>query len=627
MNKKDRLLGMGQDISRRDFLNGVSVAVGAAMLPGSSFAQNLSANAQDLPAYYPPELTGLRGSHPGAFETAHQTKNGVSFEGTDTGEQFDLVVVGAGISGLSAAHFYQQSKGSSERILILDNHDDFGGHAKRNEFTIDDRKIIAYGGTMFLEAPGGYPEVAKKLLSDLGIDTQRFYQYFDRDLYASHGLRGGWFFDAETFGSDYLVVGDLGDATVLEGAPLSAKAKEDLVRLFKDDRHYLPDMPNAEQNEYLSSMDYQTYLKELAGMDDDVLKVMQAYARGVWAVNIDAFPAIEAWYSDYPGFGDLELEFGSDDQDAGQEEPAIFHFPDGNASVARLLVRKMIPAVAAGNTMEDIVNSRFDYSQLDRPSSAVNIRLNSTVVRVQHLDNSLSNPVQITYVRNGESHTVEAEKVVMACYNQIIPHLCPEMPTEQKSALFSCIRAPLVYTNVLIRNWQSFAKLGIRRANCPGSYHHSLTLDFPVSMGGYEFSESPDNPIVIHLTRVPGQPGLSARAQFEAGQQDLLETSFETFERNIRSQLQTLLGPGGFDASRDIAGITVNRWPHGYAYGHDSESDRVAFTPSSWPKEKRVWEKARKSFGNISIASTDSASNAMTESAIEEAQRAVNDLG
>ena len=624
MNSTDRQLGMDKDISRRDFLNGVSIAIGASLLPGTASA--LDVGAQDIPGYYPPELTGMRGSHPGSFEIAHMVRDGVSFDGDDTGERYDLIVVGGGISGLSAAHFYQQSKGDNTRILILDNHGDFGGHATRNEFQINDRQVIGYGGTMSLEAPGGYPDVAKKLIKELGIDTQRFYKYFDQDLYSSLGLSQGLFLDKETFGSDYLAVGDIVDPAVLEHSPLSAKARADLVRLFKDDRHYLHDIPVDQLGAHLENMDYRTYLKDFAGMDDEVLKVMQSSARSVWAVNIDAYPARAAWSGGYPGFGDLDLGVESYDREGDQQEPFIFHFPDGNASIARLLVRKMIPAVATGDNMEDIVTAHFDYSQLDDPRFSVRIRLNSMVVRARHVDNNLSNPVKITYVRDGEARVVESKKVVMACYNAIIPRLCPEMSESQKSALSNCVRAPLVYTNVLIRNWSSFAKLGIHRVNCPGSYHHGVVLDYPVSIGEYQCAKSPDEPIVLHLTRVPGEPGKSAHEQFAAGMRDLLSTSFETFERNIRDQLSRILAPGGFDAARDIAAITVNRWPHGYAYGHDPESDRIAFEPDSWPEEKRHWVTGSRPFGNISIASIDAASDAMTESAIQEAHRAVNEL-
>jgi len=623
MNERDRKLGMHADISRRDFLNGISVAVGSSLLPSASNAD--VPGAQDLAGYYPPQLSGMRGSHPGSFEAAHQVRDGASWDSEDSGEQYDLVVVGGGISGLCAAYFFRQAAGRNARVLVLDNHDDFGGHAKRNEFNIDGRLMLGYGGTQSLESPGGYPAVAKNLLRELGVETDLFYKAFDRGLYRSLGLSGSTFFDEETFGRDHLSVGDLGDPKVLRQIPLSDQAKAELQRLLADDVDYLSDIPAAKRADYLEGIDYRSYLKERVGMSDEALNVLQARGRGLWAIGNDALPARIAYSSDYPGFADLDL--GVSTYRREDDEPYIFHFPDGNASIARLLVRKMIPAVAPGNGMEDIVTAKFDYAQLDQPDSAVRIRLNSTAVRARHIDDDLGNPVQVTYLRDGEARTVTAGRVVMACYHAIIPRLCPEIPQDQRAAMSSALRAPLVYTNVLIRNWTSFAKLGIHRANCPGSYHSGVTLDFPVSLGDYHFPKTPDEPMVLHLTRVPIFPGLSARGQFAAGKRELLATSFATFERNIRDQLGRMLGAGGFDPARDIAGITVNRWPHGYAYGYDPETNRVAWEPSQWPMEKQHWRKARRRFGNISMAATDAASNAMTESAIEEAHRAINDLG
>ena len=621
MNQTDRQLGMNADITRRDFLSGVSVAIGASLLPAASSAQDIG--AQDLPGYYPPNLSGMRGSHPGSFEAAHMLRDGKTWDAEDSGEEYDLIVVGGGISGLSAAYFYRQAMGDKARVLILDNHDDFGGHAKRNEFVIDDRLMIGYGGTMLLESPSGYPDVAKKLISELGIDTQRFYTAFDHDLYRSLGLSRGTFFDRETFGTDHLAVGALSDPDVLKHIPMSGKGKADLARFYADDREYLSDLSAEERLAYLEQTTYETYLRDHVGMGDAALNVLRSW-RGLWAIGIDAMPATAAWRSDYPGFAGMDLGFPTYREEG--QEPSIFHFPDGNATVARLLVRNMIPAVAPGDDMEDIVTARFDYGRLDDPNSMVRIRLNSTAVRVRHIGDKLKNAVQVTYLRDGKVRNVRGNKIVMACYHAMIPHLCPEMPRDQRSILSTALRAPLVYTNVLIRNWTSFVKLGLRRVDCPGGYHHGVSLDFPVSLGEYRCPKSPDEPMILHLTRVPGQPGLSAREQFAAGKRDLLATPFETFEREIRSQLGRILSDGEFDPARDIAGITVNRWPHGYAYGYDPETDRVAFIPSLWPEENRRWIQGSRRFGNITIAATDAASNAMTESAIEEAYRAVNEL-
>ena len=622
MNARDRELGMNAAITRRDFLDGVGIAIGAALLPRAARAGD--AGAQDLPGYYPPALTGMRGSHPGAFEAAHALRDGAQWTGEATGEHYDLVVVGGGISGLAAAYFYRQAKGESARVLVLDNHDDFGGHAKRNEFQIDGRLLIGYGGTMLMEAPSGYPPVAKRLIRELGIDPKRFYTAYHHDLYASLGLSRGTFFDGSVFGTDHLAIGSLGDAKVLAGLPLSARGKADLARLYGNERHYLGEMAPEAMIDYLARTDYRTYLKDKAGIGEEALQAIQSLPHGVWNIGIDALPARSAWVSDYPGFGDLDLDI-YDDSD-WVDEPNIFHFPDGNATIARLLVRAMIPRSAPGNNMEDIVTARVDYAALDDAASPVRIRLNSTAVRARHIGDKLDNPVQVTYVRGGRAHTVIGGQVVMACYHAMIPLLCPEMPQPQRTLLANALRSPLVYTNALIRNWRSFVKLGLHRARCAGSYQNRIALDYPVSLGDYACPKDPDEPILVHMIRAPLQPGLTAREQFAAGKRELLATPFETFERNTRDQLNRLLGPGGFDAGRDIAALTVNRWPHGYAYGYDPETDRVAFEPSQWPEGKRHWRRASQPFGNVSIAATDAASNAMTEAAIEEAHRAVSEL-
>lgn len=622
MKKRDQLLGMHAAISRRDFMNGVGIAIGSSLIPAGSLAN--SAGRQDMADYYPPALTGMRGSHPGSFEMAHAARDGTTWEAVETGEEYDLVVVGAGISGLAAAFFYRQQFGEDKRILLIDNHDDFGGHAKRNEFVAGDRLMIGYGGTQSLESPSSYPAVAKQLLHDLGIEPQRFYKAFDQSFVDDHELRRGTFFDKESFGRDHLAIGSLTDAETLAQLPLSKTGKADLVRLFEDEDHYLYDIPADERLTYLNSISYLDYLRKHAEMSNEVLSYMSARSNTLWAISIDALPARSAWSSDYPGFGDLDLNV--EGYRNYNDEPYIFHFPDGNSSVARLLVRNMIPQVAAGDSMEDIVTARFDYSKLDQPDSRVRVRLSSTGIRVRHIDDDLSNAVDVTYLRDGKGYTVTGSKVVLAGYHSLIPRLCPEMPAAQREACATAVRAPMVYTNVLISNWQSFSKLGIHSVYSPYGFHSSISLDFPVSLGDYSFPKSPGEPMILHCGRTLGEPGLDAKEQFVAGRRKLLDMSFETFERETRAQLNRLLGNGGFDAARDIQGITVNRWPHGYAYTWDPASNRIAFEDDEWDDSQKHWLRARRPFGNITIANTDAASNAMTESAIVEAHRAVSEL-
>jgi spermidine dehydrogenase len=276
--------------------------------------------------------------------------------------------------------------------------------------------------------------------------------------------------------------------------------------------------------------------------------------------------------------------------------------------------------------MEDIVTAPFDYSMLDRPDNPARIRLSTTVVDIRHRGGKLDAELDVTCVNGGESRTVSATKVVWAGYHAMLPYVCPDLPPGQSAALGVSVRAPLVYTNVLIRSWRSLADLGVYRVYCPGSFFHNVMLTHAVSFGDYRFSLSPDEPVILHMSHIPLEPGLPAAEQFRAGRRALFNTPFETFEREVRDQLGRMFGAAGFDPASDILGITVNRWPHGYAYSVDAASGEVAWWPEWWSHDRRPWVDARQAIGSMAIAGTDAASDAMTESAIEEAYRAVHSL-
>jgi spermidine dehydrogenase len=300
------------------------------------------------------------------------------------------------------------------------------------------------------------------------------------------------------------------------------------------------------------------------------------------------------------------------------QPPYYFHFPDGNASIVRMLVRSLIPEAMSGHTAEDSVGARIDYQRLDHNSSSVRIRLNSTVVEVR--EPAGSKEVDVTYVSGKDAYSVSAKNVVMACWNMVIPFICPGLPDAQKEALRYGAKVPLVYTVVAVDNWRAFEKLGVHAIHSPGTYHSEVRLDQAVNIGSYKTSRSPDDPILIRMLRTPCKPGLSEREQHRVGRADLLTTSFETFERNIRDQLARVLGTGGFDPARDIEAITVNRWPHGYAYEYNWLWD------PDFPEGRRPCDIARKKFGRITIANSDAAAAAYTDQAIDQAWRAVNEV-
>ena len=630
-----RRLGMGRPITRRDFIDGIAVAAALAA-PSRTLAavgaDVVGTAAQDRPSYYPPALKGMRGSHPGSFEAAHALRDG-AFRGSgttpdETGEQYDLIVVGGGISGLAAAYFYRSKAGAGARILILDNHDDFGGHAKRNEFQLGGKIQLINGGTLGIDSPRPYSPVAAALLAALGVDVVALAaRLADRGFYASLGLGPGIFFDKDTFGADRLVKGKLSSPEFLEQAPLSEAVRRDILRLETEPIDYLPGLSSGEKKARLSQISYRDFLLDLVKVDPSVIPIYQSRTHGEWGVGIDAVSALDVWPFGLPGFEGLNLDPGSAPRmgytAAGYADGGFykFHFPDGNASIARLLVSSLIPQAVPGSTVEDVVTARIDYGRLDRPEGTTRIRLGSTALSVA-TSGPGSSPVvvDVVYSRMHQICVARAQHCVLACWNMMIPYLCPQLPDRQKEALHYQVKVPLVYTNVALSNWRAFAALGVSVIHCPGGYHSSVLLNPVTDIGSYHSPRSPNEAILVRMVRTPCYPGMSERDQHRMGRAELLTTSFATFEEKIRDQLGRILGPGGFDPARDITAITVNRWPHGYAYEYNP-----LFDPD-WPEGEAPHEIGRASFGPIAIANSDAAAAAYTDAAIDQGHRAVEEL-
>ena len=612
-------------ITRRDFINGAALSIAAGLTPAAQIAAQ--------PARYPPLLRGLRGQHAGSFEAAHAfVRDRASFQvgNVPAEEQYDLVVVGGGISGLAAAWFYRRARGPQARILILDNHDDFGGHAKRTEFMLDGRLVIGYGGSQSIDSPNTqWSEAAKGLLRELGVDVQRFETAFERNLYASLGLSRGVFFAREAFGRDLLVSGDslimpqnetsrrLANAKPLDEFvsefPLSEASKAQLLALYDGARDPLAGRTVDEKMKVLKTTSYRDYLIKICGCNEEVANCFQGRTYSFFGLGCDAVPAADVRDHGYPGFGGLNLPAAGGSE---RSEPYIYHFPDGNASLARLLVRGLVPGIAPGNTMEDVVLAPFDYARLDSPASNVRIRLDSTCIDVRNADAE----VLVGYLRDGKVHRVAARHAVLACFHMMIPHLMPELAATQRQALAQNVKTPNVYTNVLVRNWRPWVELKVHDISAPMSFHSKVSLDFPVSLGGYRHPRDPGEPMCLHLVHVAGAPnqGLTARQQFRAGQAKLLQMPFSEFEARIRDDLDRMLGPGGFSSGRDIAAITVNRWPHGYGYVENSLYDGDDY--------EQTLERARQTVGRVAIANSDAGGDAYAHLAIEQAARAVREL-
>jgi len=593
---------------------------------------------------YPPALTGMRGSgYPGAYGAGHQLRDGTFWphapDAIDTHEDYDLVVVGAGISGLSSAYFYRQAHKAGVRILILDNHDDFGGHAKRTQFTYNGDTRISNAGTFWIE--GRYTGVAKQLLSELGIDPGKYQRDNTRPtFYSSLDMGQGVFFDKETFGKDKLLPDPapwtdfvaLYEPTVpkdqeqrwklfLSEAPLSEKAKRDLYRLYNDRRDYFPGLSVEEKIAKLKAMSYIDFVTQIAGCDPMVVTYLQDRVAGS-ACRLDLYDAYRAsGFRHLPGLYGMGLP-------AYEDSEPYAHFPDGNATIARLLVRQLIPAALPGSTLEDSILATVDYAALDNLNAPIRIRLNSTAVHVKNVRSShwkgegFGDPttdgdeVSVTYSRNGKLYKVSARHCILACWNYLIRYICPDLPAEQKEALSHNVKTPNLWVNVWLRNWRAFHKAKVNYINAPNSYYTSLILEPPIEVGGYRHSQSPEDPTVLTMLRVYAHPGQAASVQRRLGRLDMYNTSYETFEREARQQLDRTLGPYGFNSAKDILGLTINRWGHGYTY----------WDPTPNPDEVPYAVRGRQPFGRISIANTDAGGDDSSQIAMEQAYRAIHEV-
>ncbi|MFT4872822.1 NAD(P)-binding protein [Congregibacter sp.] len=614
-------------ISRRDFLGGLALGTTAGALTPLELLAQASGSR-----HYPPALTGLRGSQPGSFDVAHAMAWGgkkFSAPKEQTDKDYDLVVVGGGISGLAAAFYWQQENGSDSRILILDNHDDFGGHARRNEFTVDGKPLVGYGGSQSIDTPGKYSPAAIQLLRDVGIFTDRFYEYFDQEFFARHNLNRGSYFPKEVYGADLTLPGlntwrSGNDPALREedvkDYPIPPAARTALLTLMNSKTNYAAHIPRDERAEWLRKQSYRDFLLQTVGVPEDVYYLFRDGARGWWGAGWDAISTVSAASMGMPGTLYLDLPKDSSPEPV-RDEPYIFHFPDGNAGVARAILRKLIPASVPGSSMEDLVLANTDYAKLDLSSSPCRLRLNSTAVDVRHTsDDSM---VNVSYVRDGKTYRVRTKHTVMACYNAIIPHICPELPKDQREAIDYATKVPLIYVSVALRNWRPFAELGMHSINIMQTdFMHSFGMDFPVSMGGVDYPENPDQAMILHGTVVPCAPdkGLTAREQHVIGRRSIYEMSWNDMEQRIVGQITGALSSTDFDPQRDIAAITANRWPHGYAYEYNDYSD-----PPEWGPDNGPHILGARQMGRISVANSDASAYAFVNGAIDAAYRATRE--
>ncbi len=699
----------GRDgVTRRDFLDGV--AVGAAGLAAAAASPHLTGaeamihghggTSKPLPAgYYPPTSTGITGQPNNVIrdtmkidgrpdpDHVHSTHGGpgiFTYNAREVDDDYDLVVVGAGASGIAAAKWYQDRFGPDSKILLIDSLPDFGGHSHRNEFHIPDASnggadvmLLRNGGTVNLDSigawnqpqggqldiPGSYGQPAVDMLAFCGVDPDNFPSSSGPGIPSSYGLRQMLLFPKEDWGKDSVVRAKQGSQTwpeFLATTPYSPEAQAGIATIMTDDSTdwiSVKDGPKTDQEKkaILAQISYKKYLMDYVGVNEEATGYLQRTSHGLFAVGIQCTQAGDTWALENPGFdglglnGDIFPGIGrTAQQDSMPNSDPSRAWPDGNTSLLRLLVSKLIPNAIGdvGGTrpnQDNILVAKADYSQLDRKSNGVRIRLNSTVADVRpgrekckrdrHGKWPKEGLATITYVTGTgwkrRAERVRGRHVVMACWNRVTARIVDGLPHNQVKNLCYARKAPLVYCRVGLNNWQAFADAKISSISPRGN---SLFWDSTSLSAGAKFGTSygptpntPAQPAHLSLTRTPDDPtALTQLESYERGREILLGMSFQDFEDAIVDVIDRTVNTqgGNFEPERDIASIIVNRWNYGYAYELCSTFDPSLYGPVA--DQPQVL--GRKPYKNVAIANSDSGAFAYTHSAINEAYRAVQDL-
>jgi spermidine dehydrogenase len=592
---------MHDAITRRDFLNGTLIA-SAGMVLGRHVQVPLTISPADAWDGYGGvgDYARAHGNMHDVMTTAHRMRDG-AFEraianATDTGEMYDLVAVGGGISGLAAAVFFQQKRGG--RCLVLDNHAIFGGEAKRNEFRVDGQAVIAHQGSAIFLVPqkGGYTDSFYKVI---GMDRSAFeYQSWrgqQAEMPLSHSpydepKNYGFYFGSQ-FGArpGVWVIDPWGKQ--LDGAPLSDAVKAEWLRSRRVDTP--GPRPTTEGDAVSRQLDAITLEEHLMARHqisrETVRTFLSPLEGGGYGLGPDALSA----YCDYA----IETQFPGD----GDEALGDQMFPDGNTGFARLMVKTLIPDTFAGPRSVDAVwQNRVRFAALDRAGQSTRIRLNATVVRVVHAGDPAHAPhVVITYVKGNRLFSVNACAVVMAGGSWTTKHIIGDLPDGHRDAYAQFYRSPCLMANIAVRNWRFLYKLGISGCRWFEGLGNYLSVRKQATVGGMSPSLGPDSPTALTIKVLFAQPGLSIAEQGSRGRAQLLGTSFAQYERAFRQQLGDMFASGGFDPRRDIAGIILNRWGHAYV----NPQPGFFFGTNGQPAARDVLRNA--SHGRIAFANTD----------------------
>jgi spermidine dehydrogenase len=620
---------MQRHITRRDFLNATLLASGSLLLnplsPAELLAQNALAGADDWTGYGGiGDYAHSNGNTLAVVQAGHEIRDG-AFESLparviDTGETYDCVIVGGGISGLAAAVIFQRRAGSEKTCLVLDNHPIFGGEAKRNEFLIDGHRLMAHQGSAFFPVPFPHSFIAR-FYESIGLKTPRLeYQKSSGpgpEIPLSRTPYLGSAPSATYFGAKFgqprgLWLTDPWGKDV-EKAPVPAKAREELKKYQAagDSDAHAPEYAGDAISRRLDRITLEDYMIERHGISRETVRAFLSPGEGGgYGLGPDALSGFTAFAADMLHPLDISDETGTQ------------MFPDGNGGIARLITKTLLPdSIAGEHSLQDVCRNAVNFAALDRAGASARIRLDSTAVWVKHEgEPAKSEFVTVAYTRGGKTHRVNARSVVMAGGSWTTRHIVRDLPPDRVAAYSQFYRTPCMMANVAVRNWRFLYKMGISGCQWFEGLGNYMQVRKLALCGASAPTIGPDSPVVLSIKVLYTYPGQSTEQQGHMGRAELISTPFRDYERQIRQQFTDMFSRSGFDPARDIAGIILNRWGHAYL----SPAPGFFFGKDGNPSPGDVLRAAP--FGRIAFANTDLSGVADHRSSIIEADRAVGQL-
>ena len=631
----DCLLGMDQPITRRDFLNAGLLGVGATLLHPSAPIQ-LIGKEDPWDGYGAVgDYANSSGNTQEVIRVGHEIRNGrydhLPPNALDTGESFDLVVIGGGMSGLGAAYYFKKAKKPSWKCLILENHPIFGGESKRNEFLVNGQRLIGPQGANEFDIPAKPGEQGYELYAELALPREFEYSrldpkfgklQFDRtnygfQLWVDEAGSFGTFFSQGSHGVKPQWVRDLWGKRLKE-APFSERIKQDFLT-WKYGRKRYYDREDFEH--WLDTMTYKHYLEKVMGLSFEVTRYVDPVLAAAVGLGSDAISAYTAFQVAMPGF----QGFSTDPYYAPKwEDLSLFtwhSFPGGNDGFARFLLKTLIPgAIEGAATFADTLNGRVNFKALDQPENDICMRVGATAVRVEHERlPEKSEHVWITYVKDGQVYRLKARGVVMAGGGWITRHVVRDLPEDHRNAYRQFFHSPMLVVNVALTNWRFLHKLGLTACRWFDGFGFSCNIRQPMQVGDYKPILNPGQPVLLTFYVPFFYPGHPVQEQGSLGRNELLSTSFREYERRIREQMIQLFGNAGFDPKKDIAAIVLNRWGHAYV----NPQPGFYFPPDGEPAPRDI---IRKRFGRIAFGHSELYGHQYWLGAIGEGRRAVEQV-